>query len=49
MMKIGVIRSPGSAFGTLGWSYVIFALVLPASVINDAVNRINESGLLETN
>lgn len=46
MDKTGVICTPGSAFGSLGEGYVRFALVLPVSVINEAVNRINESGIL---
>jgi LL-diaminopimelate aminotransferase len=46
MEKTGVICTPGSAFGTLGEGYVRFALVLPVPVINEAVNRIKESGVL---
>jgi LL-diaminopimelate aminotransferase len=46
MEKTGVICTPGSAFGTLGEGYVRFALVLPVCEINDAVNRIKESGIL---
>ncbi|MDR3595319.1 aminotransferase class I/II-fold pyridoxal phosphate-dependent enzyme [Clostridium sp.] len=46
MEKTGVICTPGSAFGTLGEGYVRFALVLPVSVIEEAVTRIKESGIL---
>lgn len=46
MEKTGVICTPGSAFGTLGEGYVRFALVLPVSEINEAVNRIKDSGIL---
>ncbi len=46
MEKTGVICTPGSAFGTLGEGYVRFALVLPVSVIEEAVDRIRESGIL---
>lgn len=46
MEKAGVICTPGSAFGTLGEGYVRFALVLPVSVIEEAVIRIKESGIL---
>jgi LL-diaminopimelate aminotransferase len=46
MEKTGVICTPGSAFGTLGEGYVRFALVLPVSVINEALNRIKDSGIL---
>jgi LL-diaminopimelate aminotransferase len=46
MEKTGVICTPGSAFGTLGEGYVRFALVLPVSAINEAVNRIKESEIL---
>lgn len=47
MEKTGVICTPGSAFGSLGEGYVRFALVLPVEEINEAVNRINESGILK--
>lgn len=46
MEKTGVICTPGSAFGSLGEGYVRFALVLPVTVINEAVNKIKESGIL---
>ena len=47
MEKTGVICTPGSAFGSLGEGYVRFALVLPVPVIEEAVNRIAESGILD--
>jgi LL-diaminopimelate aminotransferase len=46
MEKTGVICTPGSAFGSLGEGYVRFALVLPVSEINEAVNIIKESNIL---
>ena len=46
MDKTGVICTPGSAFGSLGEGYVRFALVLPVEQIEEAVNRIAESGIL---
>lgn len=46
MEKTGVICTPGSAFGSLGEGYIRFALVLPVPIINEAVNRIRESGIL---
>lgn len=46
MEETGVICTPGSAFGTLGEGYVRFALVLPVSEINEAVNRIKDSRIL---
>jgi LL-diaminopimelate aminotransferase len=46
MEKTGVICTPGSAFGSLGEGYVRFALVLPVPVIDEAVNKIKESGIL---
>ena len=47
MEKTGVICTPGSAFGSLGEGYVRFALVLPVPVIEEAVKRIAESGILD--
>lgn len=47
MEKTGVICTPGSAFGSLGEGYVRFALVLPVPVIEEAVHRIAESGILD--
>ena len=48
MEKTGVICTPGSAFGSLGEGYVRFALVLPVPIIEEAVSRIAESGILKT-
>lgn len=47
MEQTGVICTPGSAFGSLGEGYVRFALVLPVEQIEEAVNRIAESGILK--
>lgn len=44
--KTGVICTPGSSFGSLGKGYVRFALTLPAEVIEEAVERIGESGMI---
>lgn len=48
MEKTGIICTPGSAFGSLGECYVRFALVLPVPVIEEAVNKIAESGILNS-
>jgi LL-diaminopimelate aminotransferase len=47
MDKTGVICTPGSAFGSLGEGYVRFALTLPVPVINEAIEKIKESGILD--
>ena len=44
--KTGVLCTPGSSFGELGKGHVRFALVLPVDVIKEAVNMIDESGIL---
>ena len=46
MEKTGVIVTPGSAFGDLGEGYVRMALVYPVPVIEEAVRKIKESGIL---
>lgn len=46
MERTGVICTPGNAFGTLGEGYVRFALVLPVTVIKEAVESIRMSGIL---
>lgn len=46
MEKTGMIVTPGSAFGDLGEGYVRMALVLPVPVIEEAVEKIKESGIL---
>ena len=47
MEKTGVICVPGSAFGTQGEGYVRFALVVPPERMEEAVRRIDESGILK--
>lgn len=44
--KTGVICTPGSSFGSLGKGYVRFALTLPVEVIEEAVAKIDESGMI---
>ena len=47
MEKTGMIVTPGSAFGDLGEGYVRMALVHPVSVIEKAIARVQESGILK--
>lgn len=47
MEKTGVICVPGSAFGAQGEGYVRFALVVPPERMEEAVRRIDESGILK--
>ncbi len=47
MEQTGVIVVPGTAFGSLGEGYVRFALVYPAEQIQEAVQAINESGMIK--
>lgn len=47
MEKTGVICVPGSAFGGQGEGYVRFALVVPPERMEQAVRRIDESGMLK--
>ena len=47
MEKTGVICVPGSAFGVQGEGYVRFALVVPPERMEEAVRRIDESGILK--
>ena len=47
MEKTGVICVPGSAFGVQGEGYVRFALVVPPARMEEAVHRIDESGMLK--
>lgn len=47
MEKAGVIVTPGVSFGPLGEGYVRFALVLPPDKIQEAVQAIQESGILD--
>lgn len=44
--KAGVLVVPGSAFGQAGEGYVRLALVQPADVLREAVDRIAKSGIL---
>ena len=46
MEKTGVICVPGSSFGAHGEGYVRFALVVPPKRMEEAVRRIDESGIL---
>ena len=46
MEKTGVICVPGSSFGAQGKGYVRFALVVPPERMEEAVRRIDESGIL---
>lgn len=46
MEKTGVICVPGSSFGAHGEGYVRFALVVPPERMEEAVRRIDESGIL---
>ncbi len=47
MEKTGMIVTPGSAFGDLGESYVRMALVHPVPVIEKAIAKVQESGILK--
>ena len=47
MEKTGVICTPGSSFGSLGKNHVRFALVLPVEAIQEAISKIDESGILK--
>lgn len=44
--KTGVLCTPGSSFGALGKGHVRFALVLPVAVIEEAMEAVRESGIL---
>lgn len=45
--KTGVLCTPGSSFGKLGKGHVRFALVLPVEKIEEAVEKVRQSGVLE--
>lgn len=45
--KTGVVCTPGSSFGELGKGHVRFALVLPVETIKEAIQVIQESGVLQ--
>ncbi len=47
MEKTGMIVTPGSAFGDLGEGYVRMALVHPVPVIEKAIQKIRESGMIK--
>lgn len=47
MEKTGVICVPGDSFGELGKGYVRFALVVPPERMEQAVQRIAQSGILK--
>ena len=47
MEKTGMIVTPGSAFGDLGEGYVRMALVHPVPVIEKAIAKVRESGILK--
>ena len=47
MEQTGVIVTPGTAFGDLGEGYVRMALVHPVEVIEEAIQSIQKSGILE--
>jgi len=46
MGKTGVICVPGESFGERGYGFVRFALVVPPERIEEAVRRIDESGMV---
>lgn len=47
MERSGVICVPGSSFGSLGEGFVRFALVEPVPVMEEIVQAISESGILQ--
>lgn len=46
LAKTGVLCTPGSSFGSLGKGHVRFALTLPVDVIEEAVEAIDKSGMI---
>lgn len=44
--KTGVLCTPGSSFGELGKGHVRFALVLPTEIIEEALEAVQKSGIL---
>lgn len=46
LAKTGVICVPGTSFGAMGQGFIRMALVQPVPVLEDAVRRICESGLI---
>ncbi len=47
LMRTGVLCTPGSSFGEMGRGYVRFALVLPVETIEEALEKVNASKILE--
>lgn len=45
--KSGFLCTPGSSFGKLGKGYVRFALTLPAAEIEEAVEAVAKSGMIQ--
>lgn len=45
--KTGVLCTPGSSFGEMGRGHVRFALVLPVETIQEALEKVNASKILE--
>lgn len=48
LQKTGVIGVPGSSFGRMGAGFIRFALVQPVDVLNRAIAKIRESGMLDS-
>ncbi len=46
MKRSGVVCTPGSSFGSLGKGYVRFALNKPCNVIREAIQAIDQCGIL---
>lgn len=46
LAKTGVLCTPGSSFGSLGKGHVRFALTLPVDVIEEAIEAIDKSGMI---
>lgn len=45
--QTGVLCTPGSSFGEMGRGHVRFALVLPVETIEEALEKVNASGILK--
>jgi LL-diaminopimelate aminotransferase len=48
LLKVGVVATPGSAFGNNGTNYVRFSVTQPTDKISEAVKRIEKIELQET-
>lgn len=46
LAKTGVLCTPGSSFGSLGKGHVRFALTLPVAMIEEAIEAIDKSGMI---